>query len=265
MKGRSPKDRPLSGLRIVVTRAVEQAGGFSARLKAAGAEVIEFPTIETVPPESWDGLDSAIRRLGDFDYVVFTSVNALRFFLDRLGQLGQGAEALSGLKVVAVGPQTAREVEARGLKVSVIPKEYRAEGVVEALSALDLKGKRFLYPRAEVAREVLPEKLREMGAEVEVAVAYRTVAPRVAPEKIKELFDGGISAVTFTSSSTVKNFMQIVGEGAPGYLQGVCVASIGPVTAKTCEEVGVAVSVVPKDYTVDALLESLAVYFKKEK
>lgn len=265
MKEGLPEGRPLSGLRIVVTRAVDQAGGFATRLRAAGAEVVEFPTIETVPPESWDGLDSAIRRLGEFDYVVFTSVNALRFSLDRFGQLGYDKAALSGLKVVAVGPQTAREVEARGLKAAVIPKEYRAEGVIEALSALDLKGKRFLYPRAEVAREVLPERLREMGAEVEVAVAYRTVAPRVAPEKIKELFDGGVSAVTFTSSSTVKNFMQIVGEGALGYLKGVCVASIGPVTAKTCEEAGVAVSVVPKDYTVDALLESLAVYFKKEK
>ena len=265
MKAGKAEDKPLSGLRIVVTRAVDQAGGFSARLKAAGAEVIEFPTIETVPPESWGRLDSALGRLNEFDYVVFTSVNALRFFLGRLGDLGQGTDALPGLKIVAVGPQTAREVKASGLKVDVIPREYKAEGVIEALSGLDLRGKRFLYPRAEVAREVLPERLREMGAEVEVAVAYRTVAPKIDPSKIKELFNGGVSAVTFTSSSTVKNFMEIVGEGASGYLKGVCVASIGPVTAKTCEEMGVAVSVVPKDYTVDALLESLATYFKKER
>jgi len=256
------KGLPLTGRKVIVTRATEQASGFASMLRLAGAEVVEFPTIETVPPESYDGLDQAIGGLSGFDYALFTSANAVRFLAARMGELGHDVRELAGLELIAVGPKTAREIEALGLRLSVTPDEYKAEGVLDALSSRDLSGKRVFFPRAEVAREVLPEKLAERGAEVVVAVAYRTVAPRVDPAYVRELFkDGGVSAVTFTSSSTVRNFVEMVGEGAKGYLKGVCVACIGPVTAQTCREMGIDVTVVPRDYTVDALLLELTEYF----
>ncbi len=256
------KGLPLLGRKIVVTRAAEQAGGFVGMLRSAGAEVVEFPTIETVPPESYEDLDSAIHGLSGFDYALFTSVNAVKFFVRRMRELGRDVKELAGIKLIAVGPRTAREIEALGLSLSVTPREYKAEGVLEALKSHDLRGRRVLFPRAEVAREVLPDELAGRGAEVVVAVAYRTVAPKVDPVYVRRLFTAeGVSAVTFTSSSTVKNFVEIVGEGARGYLKGVCVACIGPVTADTCKEMGIDVCLVPKDYTVDALMLAITEYF----
>jgi len=253
---------PLSGLTVVVTRATDQAGGFAARLKSAGAAVVEFPTIQTVPPESWDEVDRAIEGLGGFDYALFTSANAVKFFMRRMDELGKRPADMGGLRLVAVGPQTARELESFGLKLAVVPAEFKAEGVLAALESTDLAGMRFLFPRAETAREVLPERLRERGAEVRMVVAYRTVAPKVEPEYIRRLFtEGGVSAITFTSSSTVKNFVEIAGKEVLQYLKGVCVACIGPVTAQTCKEMDIPVCLVPRDYTVDALLDGLIEHF----
>ena len=252
---------PLSGRKVLVTRAADQAGSLVRGLKSSGAEVVEFPTIQTVPPGSWEELDRAIKGLSGFDYAVFTSVNALTYFMRRLTELGLGKDALAGLKLIAVGPKTADSLKAKGLRADIVPREFKAEGVAEALSGVDIKGKRFLYPRAETAREVLPEMLRARGAEVVVAVAYRTVKPDVDKASVARLLGGGFSAVTFTSSSTVRNFVEIVGPEAIGFLNGVCVACIGPVTKKTCEEMGISVTVVPEDYTVDALLDALTGYF----
>lgn len=256
---------PLAGIRVLVTRASDQAGGFVERLKAAGADVVEFPTIETVPPESWDDMDRAIRGLDAYDFCLFTSANAVKSFMRRMGDLGKGPSDMDGIKLVAVGPQTAREIEGAGLKISVVPAEFKAEGVLAALEPVEVKGRRFLFPRAEKAREVLPERLKERGAELTVVTAYRTVAPVVDPVYVKGLFaGGGVSAVTFTSASTVKNFVEIVGrKDAVEYLDGVCVACIGPVTAQACEEMGITVCLVPKDYTVDALLDELIVHFRR--
>ncbi len=256
---------PLSGRKVLVTRATDQAGGLVAGLKSSGAEVVEFPTIKTVPPASWDELDRAISGLSGFDYVLFTSVNALEYFMLRFGELGRGEGDLAGLKFIAVGPKTAEALAAKGLKADLVPREFKGEGVAEALSGVDIKGKRFLYPRAEAAREVLLEMLRARGAEVVVAVTYRTVKPDVDQATISRLLSGGFSAVTFTSSSTVKNFVEIVGPGAISFLNGVSVACIGPVTKKTCEEMGINVSVVPKDYTVDSLLGALNEHFGRRK
>ena len=256
--------RPLAGRKVVVTRAAEQSGGFAAMLKSAGAEVVVFPTIETVQPESTGALDRAIGSLPRFDYIIFTSANAVKFFFRRLHDLGRDVRELSGVRVVVVGPKTAKELEVYGLRPDVSPTEFKAEGVLDALSAHDLSGKKILFPRAEVAREVLPEKLTERGAEVVVAVAYRTVKPSVDPAYINRLFtEGGVSALTFTSSSTVRNFVEIIGEELKGYLAGVCVVCIGPVTADTCRELGIPVTLVPDDYTVDAMLQALTDYFKR--
>lgn len=261
-----PETKPLSGKRVVVTRATDQASGFAEMLVSAGAEVVEFPTIQTVPPESYDEVDRAVGELAGFDFVVFTSANAVKFFFRRLAELGKDARGLSGMKVVAVGPKTAAELMANGLEADIVPREFKAEGVIEALRPFDMSGKRVLFPRAEVAREVLPEKLREMGAEVVLAVVYRTVLPKADAEHILRLFrEGGVSALTFTSSSTVRNFMAMAGDGVREHIKGVCVACIGPVTAQTCKELGLPVTVVPEDYTVDALLGALTEYFGRRK
>jgi len=259
------KKGPLAGRKVVVTRTAEQAGSFVSMLRAEGAEVIEFPTIETVPPEDYSSLDQAVARLPRFDYTIFTSANALKYFLARLEELGRPSSLLRESRLIAVGPKTAQEMKTCGLEPDIIPAEYKAEGVLSALEGIDIAGKSFLYPRALEARELLPEKLRERGAEVCVAVAYRTVAPRVERGYLKGLFSGGVSAITFTSSSTVKNFMLMAGDDAAELLKGVCVACIGPVTARTCEEMGVGVDVMPGDYTVEALLLSLTGYFARRK
>ena len=265
MSAEATKKRPLTGKKVVVTRTAEQAGSFVSMLKAEGAEVVEFPTIETIPPEDFSSLDSAIARLPRFDYIIFTSTNALKYFLARLDGLGGQRDIIKKSLLIAVGPKTAQEMSACGLEPDIVPEEYKAEGVLAALEGTDLYGKSFLYPRALEAREILPENLRERGAEVFVAVAYRTVAPKVEREYLKGLFSGGVSAITFTSSSTVKNFMLMAGDNAAELLKGVCVACIGPVTARTCEEMGVGVDVMPGDYTVEALLLSLTGYFARRK
>ncbi len=186
-------------------------------------------------------------------------------FLRRMEVKGADVSLLKRTLVIAVGPITARELEAKGIRPGLVPKEFKAEGVLAALGNHDLAGKRFLYPRAEVAREVLPEELERLGAHVHVAVAYRTVAPDVDPEYVRSLFSGGVSALTFTSSSTVKNFHALVGGDVWRSLAegGVCVACIGPVTARTCEEMGLKVTVMPEEYTVPALFSSITKYFSK--
>jgi len=257
---------PLKGKRVVVTRATDQAGELVAMLREAGADVVEFPTIKTVSPEDFGPLDSAIGSLPAFDYAMFTSANALKYFMARMEALGRGADELSGLRVVCVGPKTAELAVKYGLTPGVVPAQYKAEGVLDALSGEDVSGKRFLFPRAEAAREELPEGLRARGAEVVLVTAYRTVPPEVEPAYISELFDGGgVSAIIFTSSSTATNFVRMAGGKAAGYLKGVCVACIGSVTAKTCEDMGIHVSVMPEKYTVGALFDALTTYIGNKK
>jgi len=259
-------DGSLKGATVVVTRAVEQAGGLSEKLREAGAKVIEFPTIATVPPEDLGPLDRAIDGLDGFDYAIFTSVNALRYFVGRMSEKGLDAGRLSSIPIVVVGPKTAEMLSEYGLRPAIVPKEYVAEGVMAELERLELEGKRFLFPRAEVAREVIPDRLRELGAEVDVVTAYRTVRPDVGREEVEKIFGGGgIDAITFTSSSTVSNFVKIVGEGYKGYLRGAAVACIGPVTKQTCEELGIDVSVMPDEYTVDALFDALVQHVNKRR
>lgn len=260
------ESRPLFGKRIVVTRSREQASVFSEMLIDRGATPIEIPSISVVPPSSWTEMDKALDEIETYHGVIFTSANAIRFFIQRLRERGKDIRALKGVMICAVGPRTAEAIEQYGLKADLVPSEYKAEGVLAALGGEKVKGKRFLIPRAKVAREIIPDGLRKLGAEVTVAVAYENVKPAGDLERIKKLFeDGKIAAVTFTSSSTVNNFVEILGQKEyKKVLTGAVIACIGPVTAKTAEEYGIKTDIMPKDYTIPALVEAMVEYFKNE-
>ena len=252
--------RPLFGRRVVVTRARTQAGELSAHLGKLGAEVHEFPTIEKSPPEDFGPLDAAIRDLDSFGLIVFTSVNGVEAFLKRLQHHGLDLRALPReAKVAAIGPATAQRIEQAGLRVDVLPEEYRAEALIEALGAHPLAGERVLIPRAKVAREVLPEKLREAGAEVVVPPAYQSVPSSEGKEEVSlRLQCGEIDCVTFTASSTVENFVGAFGaEEAARLLVGTRVACIGPITADTARKHGLRVDAEGKEYTIVGLIEAV--------
>jgi uroporphyrinogen III methyltransferase / synthase len=252
--------RPLFGRRIVVTRARTQAGELSAELERLGAEVLEFPTIEIVPPEDFGPLDAAIRELDSFGLIVFTSVNGVDAFLDRLRHHGLDLRAVRrDAKVAAIGPATAERIEQAGLRVDVVPEEYMAEALIGALDIDRLAGERVLIPRAKVAREILPEKLRESGAEVVVPPAYQSVPLAEGKEEVSvHLRSGEIDCVTFTASSTVENFVGAFGaEEAARLLDETKVACIGPITADTARKYGLRVDTEAKEYTIPGLIEAV--------
>lgn len=255
--------RPLCGRKIIVTRAAEQAGEFSAKLTARGATVLECPTIKLVEPDSWQLLDLAIRDLASYDWLVLTSGNAVRFFFQRLEALGLDARALAGVKVCAVGPKTAEEARHFGIKPDLVPADYKAEGVVDEFSRLDMSGSRVLFPRADKARDLIPQELKRMGAHVDSPIAYRNVFPeRLPPETLFALEKRSVDCITFTSSSTVQNLCAMLGEELLlDMLKGVVVASIGPITSKSCRELGLRVDIEPEEYTLEALAEALAAHF----
>lgn len=255
--------RPLCGRKIIVTRAAEQAGEFSAKLTACGATVLECPTIRLVEPESWQLLDLAIRELQSYDWVVLTSVNAVRYFFQRMDTLGIDARALAGCRICAVGPKTADEVRVFGVKPDLVPIDYKAEGVVDEFSRLDMNNSRVLFPRADKARDIIPRELKRMGAHVDSPVAYRNIFPdRLPPETLFALEKRSVDCITFTSSSTVQNLAAMLGEELMlDMLKGVTVASIGPITSKSCRDLGLKVDIEPHAYTLDALAEALETHF----
>ena len=257
--------KPLFGKRIVVTRAREQASDFVARLSELGAECIEFPTIEVIPPPSWKELDQAIGNLETYQWVVFTSVNGVKRFFDRLEHSGQDARSLKGIRIAAIGPKTADALREKGVKPDLVPAEYRAEAVVEAFRRHEIEGSKILLPRAAEAREVLPQELEKLGAAVEVVEAYRTVRPKGAKDEIRAMLEkDDIHMVTFTSSSTVSNFMEMFedeGDRLLKWMEKLTVACIGPVTAKTAKERGLSVQITPSDYTIEALVKAIVDYF----
>ncbi len=255
--------RPLCGKRIIVTRAAEQAGEFSAKLAALGATVLECPTIRLVEPENWQLLDLAIRDLPDYDWVVLTSGNAVRYFFQRMDTLGLDARALAGCRICAVGPKTADELRSLGIKPDLVPVDYKAEGIVDEFSRLDMHNTRVLFPRADKARDVIPRELKRMGAHVDSPVAYRNIFPeRLPPETLFALEKRSVDCITFTSSSTVQNLAAMLGEELMlDMLKGVLIASIGPITSKTCRDLGLRVDIEPELYTLDALAEALEAHF----
>ncbi|WP_243689266.1 uroporphyrinogen-III C-methyltransferase [Geotalea toluenoxydans] len=256
-------NRPLFGTGIMVTRAADQAGEFSRLLASHGATVHECPTIQIIPPETFSELDRAITELPTFNWLIFTSYNAVKYFFCRLDELGLDSRAIGRCRICAVGPKTAAALAPHGIKADLVPENYKAEGVVEAFSKLEIQGSRVLFPKADRAREVIPSELLKMGAEVIAPIAYRNVVPEELPTSALEALEAGhIQCITFTSSSTIQNLAAMVGENRLlKLLDGVAVASIGPITSKTCRELGLTVDIEPAEYTLDALTAAIIEYF----
>jgi uroporphyrinogen III methyltransferase/synthase len=256
--------RPLQGKRILVTRPRAQAGRLATLLEASGAEVVALPSIAIEPPEDWGPLDEAIRGLAAYRWVVFTSVNGVAAFRDRLALAGGDARSLAGRQVAAIGPETAEELRRAGIVADLVPEEFRAEGLLASLGSRLGRGDRVLLVRAADAREILPQELEARGNPVTVVAAYRTVFVRDGGDRIRSLLASGrLDAVTFTSSSTVRGFLALLGSvAARQLLQGVVVAAIGPVTAATATELGLPVTVMPREYTIPALAEAIAGHFE---
>jgi uroporphyrinogen III methyltransferase/synthase len=246
---------PLFGTRIAITRAPSQSPELRSRLESLGAEVLDLPVISIQPPADPAPLDAAIARFAEYDWIVFTSANGVRFFMDRLDRSPYDLRSLRA-RICAIGPATRRAVEDLHLKVDLMPGEYVAEALIAAFARHDVRGKRILLPRAAVARDVIPEELARLGAQVDVVEAYRNVPPPDAAERVRAVFSGSHRPdwITFTSSSTVTNFIEIAG---PGQLEGVHAASIGPVTSATLRSHGIEPAVEASEYTIDGLVAAI--------
>lgn len=250
--------KPLLGKGIVVTRAREQASDLADLMRHMGACVYEFPTITVEPLDDYEEVEQAILTLGGVDWVIFTSVNGVKHFWNQLGEIGLDTRALGGISVAAIGPATADELKARGVLPDFVPPKYVAEEIVAGLLERGIAGKNVLIPRAKVAREVLPEELIKAGAKVRILPVYETRLTQQDPTEILDaLAAGKIQAITFTSSSTVENFFDLVPLEALRLYPGVKLACIGPVTAKTLTRYGFRPHIQPEDYTIPGLAEAL--------
>lgn len=251
--------KPLFGQRVLVTRSREQASELSARIKELGGEVWEFPTIEIAPPQDWTPLDEALGSLQQYQWIIFTSVNGVKYFFERLKTKGMDARHLYGIKLCAIGPKTKEYLEGFGLNIEYMPEEYVAEAIIQGMEDKIQPGDKILLPRSDIARKVLPEALTSLGAEVNEVITYRTVKSGNKDNQLLNLLrEKKITIVTFTSSSTVRNFVErIPQEELQSLLKDVIVACIGPITAKTAEEAGLKVNVVAQEYTIEGLVQSI--------
>jgi uroporphyrinogen III methyltransferase/synthase len=262
--------RPLFGRRVIVTRTREQASELVSLLDENGANTYEFATISIQPPDSWLELDNALQDLSRFQWILFTSINAIHSFFERLYSRGLDVRALNGCKVGAVGRVTADCLLQYGLKCDLLPEKFTGEGLAEALEAVGVNGNKILLPRALKAREIVPERLRDAGAEVVVAPVYQNVPSTENKEVLKaQLIDKQVDLVTFTSSSTVTNFVHMLDitnqDELLKLMDGVKIAAIGPITAKTVEQNGLQVDIQPETYTIPAMVDAIVTYYKSNK
>jgi len=263
---------PLQGLQVVVGRARHQASALSSALRAQGASVLEIPFIEIRHPRSYRALDSALRNLSSYDWLILTSVNGVEAFWNRLRRLRLQKRHLAKVKIAAIGPATKRAIEEHGLKVAVMPDEYVAESVVASLRQ-KVNGKRVLLARAKVARDVIPRELSKLGAQVDVVEAYETIIPRSSAKRLREAFgraERRPAVITFTSSSTARNFVALLGKprgrgrhASKRMLERVQFASIGPVTSSTLRGLGLPVDIEAREYTIPGLVEAIVAHHKK--
>ena len=248
----------LAGVRVLVGRARHQAGSLAGELRKLGATVLEIPFIEIRKPRSFKPLDSALRSLDGYDWLILTSVNGVDAMWDRLAWLGLSNGNLKHLRIAAIGPATRKAIEQRGVKVDVVPKEYVAESVVRSLRRR-VKEKRVLLVRAKVARDVIPRELRKAGAHMDVVEAYETVVPQASRRRLRSALANPQrrpQVVTFTSSSTVRNFVSLLGSRQMS-LEGIRLASIGPVTSSTLRELGLRADISAKEFTIPGLVDAI--------
>lgn len=255
---------PFMGKRVVVTRSREQNSETITMIKALGGEAIEFPTIRIVEPRDFEPLDKALDNLEEYDWVFFTSVNGVKAFCNRLRYRGENIRELKKTKVGAIGPKTREALEGNGFLVIFTPQEYRAEAMLESLRGEIKRGDKVLLPRADLARKVLPEALKAMGAEVDDVEAYRTVTADDVDLDLflKILKHKKAHVITFSSSSTVRNFFSLLsGFKILSLLRQVTIACIGPITSQTARDHGLKVDVEAVEYTMSGLLRALANYY----
>jgi uroporphyrinogen III methyltransferase/synthase len=257
------ENRPLFGKKIVVTRARAQASDMISRLTELGAQCLEYPVIKIVPPENFSLLDTAIDNLAAYDWIIFTSVNGVEFFFKRLAQKGKDARALGNLKTACIGPVTAKQLKSYGINTDILPESYRAESIIAAFKNETVSGKRMLLPRAAEARPILPEELSKMNAKIDEIAAYHTINDTENTDLlVRQLAQGDIDLITFTSSSTVTNFKQLIPEDRfESLLKDVTIASIGPITTETAEKNSFTVHVEAKSYTIPGLCEAIVKYY----
>ena len=251
--------KPLFGKNIIITRAREQASSLVNKLTEFGANVIEFPTIKITEPDDFTELDKAIENIRTYNWLIFTSVNGVKLFFKRLYFHKKDVRELYGIKVCAIGPKTAETFKEFGIYPDVIPEKYQAEFVVKALEKQGIKGKKFLLPRAKVAREILPEKIREKGGIIDIVTVYKTITPDTDKELVLNyLQNSNIDYITFTSSSTVKNFVEMFNDyNIKKLLQNVKIASIGPITSNTIKEFGLIPYLEADEFTINGLINKI--------
>jgi len=256
----------LTGRTILVTRAPGQAGEFSRLLRSRGAVVVEVPTIEIVPPHSWEDADRAIDRLPGYDWLILTSTNAVDWFFRRLRERRGDLACLKGVRICAIGPKTRETIERAGLEVAFQPSVYRAEALISEAGKDAWRGRRVLFPRAAEGRDVIPDEMRRIGAELHLVTVYRTVPSPAGREQLRSLLAAGtLDALTFTSGSTVKSFVSLLDAAQVKGIAGrVAVACIGPVTADEARAAGLQVDALAKEATIPGLADALEEYFSRK-
>ena len=259
------ENKPLFGKKIIVTRSREQANPLSQAIADLGGEPVEFPTISIAEPEDYAPLDRAIANISLYDWLIFTSVNGVNCFFKRFCTLNHDIRDLAGIRICAIGLQTAKALQSMMLKVDYVPAEYQAEEIIKGLKDKITPGTRVLLPRADIARNVLPEGLAGLGLIVDEVIAYRTVTGQGNSQLIKQMLEEGeIDLITFTSSSTVQNFLSMLKTSDPvSLLANTRVACIGPITARTAMEMGLTVDIQAKEYTIKGLLEAIVKYYSQ--
>jgi uroporphyrinogen III methyltransferase/synthase len=258
------EQKPLFGKGIVITRPQRQADDLARLLISEGAYPISFPTIKIVPPANWHGLDEAIDKLTTYNWLIFTSANGVQFFFERLREKNKDIRDLKGIQICCIGPATARQIEDKGIKVDLVPEQFIAEGILQSFAAMDIKGRKILIPRAAKARDVLPEGLKKFGASVDVVATYQTVNSGKKKEELAALIsDNKVDVITFTSSSTVTSFVEIMGRDftLPAHIDVAC---IGPVTAATAKKAGFKIDISHEEYTMEGLVQSLVEHVKNK-
>ena len=258
------EQKPLSGKGVVITRPEKQADDLAVLLEKEGAQALHFPTIKIIPPRDWSSLDASLNKLDTYNWIIFTSANGVQYFFERLLELNKDIRELKGVKICCIGPATAGQLQKMGIRVDLVPEYYISEGILKSFTGLNLREQKILIPRAAQARDVLPEGLKKMGAVVEVVAVYETVnSGKKKEDLLKLLRDNRIDVITFTSSSTVTNFLEIMGKdfACPSHIKIAC---IGPVTAATAKKAGFQIDIQQEEYTMEGLVQSLLQYFKDD-